>query len=185
MYCQLLIALSSPPKMPSPIEKIVNGFPFPMIDPIVGTPNYESIADIHIKLNSNAASVQSNIGCGTLVILFLIVSPAIYATLSTIVFVPPVNPGPKPNIPTGATGAAITDLKYHHTEATKIFTKYENTDKALRQLLLASTDELYVRSLRHKYIGYGKTTTRALLDHLYDTYTNISASSLQKNDKRL
>ena len=88
-------------------------------------------------------------------LLFLTVLPAVYATLSTTAFVPPFNPGPEPSIPTGSTGAFISDLRYHHTKATKIFTKYKNTDKALRQLLLASTDELYVRSLRHKYIGYG------------------------------
>ena len=123
------------------------------------TPYYESIADIHLKLNLNAASVQSNLGCGTLGLLFLTVLPAVYATLYTIAFVPPVNPGPEPIIPTGATGAVIANLRYLHTEATKIFAEYENTAKALRQLLLASTDELYVRSLRHKYIGYGKTTT--------------------------
>ena len=51
--------------MPSLIEKIVDGFPFPMIDPIIGTPYYESIADINLKLDSNAVSVQSNIGCVT------------------------------------------------------------------------------------------------------------------------
>ena len=144
--------------MPSLIEKIVDGFPFPMINLVIGTPDYESIADIHLKLNSNAASVQSYLGCGTLGLLFLTVSPAVYATLSTTEFVPPVNPGPEPIIPTGSTSAAISNLRYHHTESTKIFTEYENTDKALCQLLLASTDELYVRSLCHKYIGYGKTT---------------------------
>ena len=116
----------------------------PTIDPIVGTPNYEFIADIHLKLNSNAASVHSNLGCGTPGLLFLTVSPAVYATLSTVVFVPPVNPGPKPNIPTGATCADIADLRYHHAESTKIFKDYENTYKALRQLLLASIDKLYV-----------------------------------------
>ena len=152
--------------MPSLIDKIVDGFPFQTIDPIIGTPDYESIADIHLKLNSNAASVQFNLGCGTLGLLFLTVSPAVYATLSTTEFVPPVNSGPEPIIPTGSTGAAISDLWYHHTKSTKIFTEYENTDKSLCQILLASTDELYVRSLRHKYIGYGKTTTRALLGHL-------------------
>ena len=101
-------------------------------DPIIGTPDYESIADIHLKLNDNAASVQSNIGCGTLGLLFLTVLPAVYATLSTTTFVPPVNPGPEPSIPTGSTGAAIADLRYQYTKATKIFTEYENTDKALR-----------------------------------------------------
>ena len=171
--------------MPSSIEKIVYGFTFRTIDPIIGTPYYESIPDIHLKLNSNAASVQSNLGCGTLGLLFLTVSPAVYATLSTTTLVPPVNPGPEPIIPTGLTGAVISDLRYHNTEATKIFTEYENTDKALCQLLLASTDELYVRSLRHKYISYGRTTTRALLDHLYSTYAKISASALHDNDNRL
>ena len=43
--------------MLSPIEKIVDRFPFPTIDMIVGTPNYESIAGIHLKLDSIAASV--------------------------------------------------------------------------------------------------------------------------------
>ena len=171
--------------MPSSIEKIVDGFPFPTINPIIGTPDYEIIANIHLKLNSNAASVQSNLGCGTLGLLFLIVLPAVYTTLSIIEFVPPVNPGPEPRFPTGATGAVISDLRYLHTEATKIFTEYKNTEKSLCQLLLASTDKLYVRSLRHKYIGYRKTATRALLDHLYSTYANISASVHQYNDKRL
>ena len=55
----------------------------------------------------------------------------------------------------------------------------------LCQLLLASTDELYVQSLRHKYIGYRRTTTSALLDHIYSTYANIYASVLQDNDKKL
>ena len=136
--------------MPSSIEKIVDGFLFPTIDLIIGTPDYKSIADIHLKLNSNAASVQSNLGCGTLSLLFLTVFPAVYATLSTTTFVPPVNPGPEPIIPTGSTGTVIADLRYHHTKATKIFAKYKNTDKALRQLLLVSTDELYVQSLRSR-----------------------------------
>ena len=171
--------------MPSSIENIVDGFLFPKIDPIVGTPNYERIADIHINFNSNAASVQSNLGCGTLGLLFLTVSPAVYATLSDIAFVPPVNPGPEPNIPAGATGATISDLRYHHAVTTKIFIEYENTNKSLRQLLLVSTYKLYVRSLRHNYIVYGKNTTRALLDHLYSIYTKISASVLQDNNTRL
>ena len=131
-------------------QKNVDIFLFPTINPIVETPEYESIVDIHLKLNLNATSVQSNIGCGTLGPLFLTVLPAVYATLYDITFVPPVNPGPEPNILSGATGATIADLRYHHTLATEIFTEYENTDKALHQLLLVSTDKLYVRYLCHK-----------------------------------
>ena len=68
--------------MSTAINKIVDGFPFPMIPPIVGTPTYNTIAEVNLKLNSNVASVQSNLGCGTLDLLQLTVSPAVYNTLS-------------------------------------------------------------------------------------------------------
>ena len=45
--------------MPSSIEKIMDGFLFLTIDPIVRTPDYEIIADMHLRINSNAASVYS------------------------------------------------------------------------------------------------------------------------------
>ena len=130
-------------------------------------------------------SFQSNLGCGTLGLLFLTVSPAVYTKLSDIVFVPPVNPGPEPNIPDGVTRATISDLRYHHAVATKIFTEFENTNKSLCQIMLASNDKLHVQSLRHKYIGYFKTTTIALLDHLYSNNAKISASALRDNNTRL
>ena len=66
--------------MPSLIKKTVDIFPFPTINPIVRTPDYESIADIDLGLNSNAVSVQSNLGCRTLGLLILTVFPAVYAT---------------------------------------------------------------------------------------------------------
>ena len=52
--------------MPTALDMIVDGFPFPTIPPIVGTQTYNTIAKVNFKLNSNAASVQSNLGCGTL-----------------------------------------------------------------------------------------------------------------------
>ena len=48
--------------MPSSINKIVERFPFQTTDPIVGAPNYETIAEVHLTLNSNAVSVHSNLG---------------------------------------------------------------------------------------------------------------------------
>ena len=67
--------------MPTTINKIVDGFPFPKISPIIEASNYETIPEANLKLNSNAASVQSNLGCGTLGLLQLTVSPAVYATI--------------------------------------------------------------------------------------------------------
>ena len=41
---------------------------------------------------------------------------------------------------------------------------------------------MFIRYLRHKYIGYGLTNTRTILDHLYTTYANISSADLQENN---
>ena len=40
----------------------------------------------------------------------------------------------------------------------------------------------FIRSLHHKYVRYGLITTRAILDHLYATYANISYVDHQEND---
>ena len=77
--------------MSTAIDKILDGFPFPTIPPIVGTPTYNTIAEVNLKLNSNSASVQSNLVCGTLGLLQITVSPAVYNTLSVTPFVVPVN----------------------------------------------------------------------------------------------
>ena len=97
----------------------------------------------------------------------------------------PANHGAAPVIPAGSAAPQITDLRYSFTIAEKLFTEYDSTDKYLRQQLLLPFDKKCVRSLQHKYIGYGNTTTREMLDHLYSTYANISPSELQYNNARL
>ena len=155
--------------MPTAIEKIVDGFPFPTIPPIFGTPTYNTISKVNLKLNSNSASVQSNLGCGTLGLLQITVSPAVYNTLSITPFIVPVNPGSVTIIPANSTRAQITKLRYAFDSAAALFNEYDRTDKALRQILLSTVDEMFICSLQHKYVGYGLTPTRTILDHLYTT----------------
>ena len=73
--------------MPSTIDKIVDGFPFPSIPPIVGASDYKNISEVHLQLNSNAASIHSNLGDGVLILLYLTVTPAIYNTLLATMFI--------------------------------------------------------------------------------------------------
>ena len=79
--------------MPSTINRIMDGFPFLTIPPIAGPHNFVTISELHMKLNSNAASVQSNLGDGALGLLYLTVSPTVYITLLTTPFVVPMIPG--------------------------------------------------------------------------------------------
>ena len=123
--------------MPTAINKIRDCFPFPEIPPIVGTPTYNTIAEVNLKLNSNSASVQSNLGCGTLGLLQLTVSSAVYDTLSVTPFVVPVNPGSIPIISANSTGAQITKLCYSFDTPAALFNEYNRTDKALRNFFFS------------------------------------------------
>ena len=96
--------------MPTAINKIVDGLLFTTISLIIGSPNYATIAEVHLKLNSNTPSAQWNLGCGTLGLLQLTVYPAVYATLSATAFISPVNPGDNPTIPSIASDPHITNL---------------------------------------------------------------------------
>ena len=74
--------------MASFTEKITERFPYPTVKPIVGLPNYETITELHLQLNANAASVQSNLENGQLGLLYLTVTPEVYRTMSDVDFEP-------------------------------------------------------------------------------------------------
>ena len=83
------------------------GFPHPTVDPIVGLPSYETIKDLHVQLNVNAASIFSNLGDGQHGLLRLTVSDAQYNYVSTVPFVQTMNPGPTVSSVLYATAAQI------------------------------------------------------------------------------
>ena len=128
------------------IDKIVDGFPHPNIAPIVGIPTYESIAELNLQLNANAASVQSNLGNGQLGLLALTVSPAVFNTLSAVAFVHPVNPGTNPVIPPGATTHVTSHLTRVFATQKAIFREYHATDNALKQQVIGCVDGMYLRA---------------------------------------
>ena len=164
--------------MPTAIDEIVDVSPFPTILTIARAPNYKTIAEVHLKLNSNAASVQLNLVFSTLGLLHLAVSPAVYATLLATAFIAPVNPCAEPTIPLIASGPQIINLQYAHDVSTAVFNEYDRTNKALRLMLISAVNEMFIWSLCYRYVGYVTTTTRTILDHLYATYANISFADL-------
>ena len=136
--------------MPSSLDKIIESSPHPTILPIVGQPNYETLADIYLKLNTNAASVHSHLGNGQLGLWYLTVLPDVYNTQSAIAFVPPSNMVPSPTIPDSITGQQISSIRVQHDLDTKFYREYDSTDKALKSFLIAAVDDTYIRSLSDK-----------------------------------
>jgi hypothetical protein len=171
--------------MTSEINTVVNGFPHPTIPACFDEPTYASIAAVNLKLNANATSVQSNLGDGNLGHLALTVTPEDYATLSQVPFVVPANPGPQPIIPANATHHIILAVEREHKAALRTWLQYTNTDKALKQQLLAAFKEMYYKALCHRKTGYATISTLQILTHLYRTYGKITPADLVDNLTKL
>ena len=99
----------------------------------MGIRTYETIAEVHIKLNLNAASVRLELGNCALGLIALTVTPAVYNTLAGVPFVSPVNPGQTFVIPEGATGTQIAALDAAHKIQIWIWKEYLVADIALKQ----------------------------------------------------
>ena len=113
-------------------EIILENFPHPTIAPIMGQPNYETLAEVYLKLNTNSASIHENRGHTLLGLLFLTVKPQVHATtLIGAPFIPPINPVQHPNIPPETSGTAIAELRCMHQASVDEFKLCQNTDKAL------------------------------------------------------
>ena len=113
------------------------------------------------------------------------VSPDVYNTLSVTAFIPLVNPGPTAITIDGATAAVIANKSRSFTDTTASFKQYDSANNTLRKILLGTVDEMFVRSLQTKYVGYLNVSTCDILDHLYSEYARILASDLQNIDVAL
>jgi hypothetical protein len=167
------------------VDTIRDSFPYVTIPKQTGTPTYESINEVHQKLKANASSIQSELGGGTHGLLGLMLRPNRYLELTGQPFVFPINPGPTTVIPEGATAAVTSALIRNHNELLRIFRETTRTDQALKQQLLATFDDMYLKALKNRHTGYTSVTSLELLLHLYGTYGRITQIDLNDNDKRM
>ena len=166
------------------VDKLMEIFENPSIPMIDGEPTYATIHAMHDLLNSNTASVTTNLGCGTLGRMCLTLSPTVYVTLSTTQVSPPTNTGETPVIPAGTTRPKAAFIRYAHDAATLAFNTFNNADRALCQKILGAIEDTFVRVKHKQHRGYSGFSTLDLLIHLYETYVVISNSDWLANDKR-
>ena len=101
--------------------------------------------------------------------------PTLYATLST---TPYVDVFDSNLIYSEIQRQQIRD---NHAHQVKTHQEHHNTDASLQQLLTEAVDELYLSEKCNRFTGYLGVTTRDLLDHLLQRYSNITAADLQAN----
>ena len=98
---------------------VTQNFPHPTLPPLTERPTYESIAELHLMLNANAASLPSTRGDGIHGLLILTVSDAVYLTTTGMAFIPPTNPGIHPQLNNTTTAAQIAHANREHAARVK------------------------------------------------------------------
>jgi len=66
-----------------------------------------------------------------------------------------------------------------------MFNEYIRTDKALKSQIILAVEDLYIKALKHRITGYANITTRAMLEHLYNSYGKMTPQDLQHLDENM
>ena len=166
------------------VEDVTNAFPT-AVTKITGEPNYESLKNLKDELKANAASIPTTLGGGTHGYLGLILSPAAYATIAATQFIEPIYPGQHPNVPAGTSAANTSTIVRRHTEDLRQWREFKNVNTALKNQLLSALDDIYICALKDCHVGYMNQSIRAILQHLFDNYGNITPLELEDNDTKM
>ena len=107
----------------------------------------------------------------------------LYATLSTTPFIVPTDPGPLPlfNPNMNYTAAHRETVIREHKEQRRLYDTITNVDLALKKLVLAAVDDVYLNEKKHRYTGYFQVSTQDLLTHLMQRYGKITPLAIKQN----
>lgn len=143
-------------------------------------PNFAFLKELRNYLKSACYEIPSEYGGGAHGHLFLVVSPAIWTTITGSAFNPPAQPPANPVIPPGATGPQIANLQQQHTTLKECFATYQNVMAAARQILVQSINPVYLRAIRNANTFYGHLSPNDLLAFLADRYGQLLPHEIEK-----
>jgi hypothetical protein len=96
-------------------------------------------------------------------------------------WVTPNAPGRAPATADG-TAAQISAARHQGGEDVQTYRTYTSVQHALKkQIIISVFEPMYLDILNDNMVGYAKVSARDVLDHLFDTYGNITAVDLEIN----
>jgi hypothetical protein len=159
-------------------------FPHPVLPPVQGEPDYQTIHVTRKFLQANSRDIDTHLGGGTLGHLGLIISDYSYTMIA-----PTMNEEPKlwatPNSPgrapaaTDGTAAQISATRHMWEEDVQTYRTYTSVQKALKKQIISVFEPMYLDILNDNMVGYANISERGMLDHLFETYGNITAVDLE------
>jgi hypothetical protein len=87
------------------------------------------------------------------------------------------SPGQAPSTMDG-TSAQISTICHQWEYGAHTYRTYTSVQQALKKQIIEVFQPMYLEILNENMVGYAKISARDMLDHLFDTYNNITAVDL-------
>jgi hypothetical protein len=168
------------------VENVMASFPDPVLPTAQGEPDYQTIHATRKFLQANSRAIETHLGGGNLGHLGLIISDASYTMIApttnaepTLWTTPPA-PGRAP-ANTDGTSAQISAARHIWEEDAQTYRTYTSMQQALKTQIISVFEPMYLDILNDNMVGYANILARDMLDHLFETYGNITAVDLEIN----
>jgi hypothetical protein len=168
----------------STVEDIMASFPHPVLRTAQGEPDYQTIHVTRKFFQANSRAIDTHLGGGALGHLCLIISDASYAMISPATngeptfWITPQPPGRAPAIMDG-TAAQISAARHIWEEDVQTCRTCTSIQQALKKQIISVFEPIYLDILNDNMVGYANISARGMLDHLFETYGNITAVDLE------
>jgi hypothetical protein len=116
----------------------------------------------------------------------LIISDASYAMIAATTnynptfWITPQAPGRAPAT-TDGTAAQIRAARHIWEEDVQTYRTCTSVQQALKKQIIGVFEPMYLDILKDNVVGYANISARGMLDHLFETYSNITAVNLEIN----
>jgi hypothetical protein len=170
----------------STVEDVLESFPHPILPTVEDEPDYQTIHAIRKFLQENSRAIDTHLGGGTLGHLGLIISDAAYSNIALLTaeaptfWVTPNAPGRAP-AETDGTAAQLSAARHVWEEDVQTYRTCISVQKALKKQIIGVFDPMYLDILNDNMVGYANISARDILDHLLETYGNITSVDLEIN----
>jgi hypothetical protein len=168
------------------VEDIITSFPHPILPTVQGEPDYQTIHAIRKLLQANTRAMDTHLGGGSFGHLGLIVSYASYAMIAPAIeacptlWESPTAPGRSPGN-TDGTSANISAARHTWDEEVQTYHTYTYVQQALKKQIITVFEPMYLDVLNDEMVVFANISARAMLDHLFITYGNITTAYLENN----
>jgi len=162
----------------------VGSYAHPVLDPIIGDPDWASIKRLKQQIYANAVGVPSIQGGGNHGHLGLVMPPAEYLLLSNgVAFDIPAHPGRQVNVAGAA--AVVNEANRIYNFDCQLAEKTASVCNDLRSMLIAAVEGKYLDSLRDDELDLGQVLPRDIIQHLVTTYGHQTVDDIGANADKL